>query len=211
MMFALLLLILAGVTAGCWLQGLWSNAINLIAILLAGIVAVNFFEPTADALEGYAGGLTYVFDFLMLWGLFALTFGALRGIADQLDKTWVHFPMPVEMAGRSILALWCGWVMMSFTAFTLQTAPLGMVDPLGAWASPTDTTFLGMNPERHWAAFAHSRSRGALSRGKFSEAPIHPNDADADVEAFDPIGNFIYKYHTRRKTLAAEESLQVAR
>lgn len=211
MFFMLLLLIFLGVAAGCWFQGLWANAINVVAILLSGLIALNFFEPAATLVESFVPGLTYVFDFLMLWALFALAFGALRGLAEQLDKNWVPFPLPVEMAGRSILALWCGWLMMSFTAFTLQIAPLGAENPLGAWESPTDPTFFGMNPERQWAAFAHSRSRGALARGKFSDAPTHPDDQEADVEAFDPVGNLIYKYHTRRKNLAAAEGLQVTR
>jgi hypothetical protein len=89
-------------------------------------------------------------------------------------------------------------------------APLNSANPLGAWDSPQAGSFMGMAPERMWLGFAHSRSRGALSRGNFS-GETHPEDENLNVEAFDPRGEFPIKYHDRRVKYENETVMQVSR
>jgi hypothetical protein len=202
MLFLFLLLVLAATTAAIWFQGLWSAAITLVNLLLAMLIATNFFEPICTLIEGFGGGsFTYLLDFIVLWVLFAFVFLFLRLFTDMLSKTRVHFDMPVEMAGRSILALWCGWLMVCFVAFSLQFAPLNSPAPLGAFSSPTSTTFLVVSPDRLWLGFMQMVSRGSLARGNFS-GQKHPNDKD--VEAFDPNSEFPVKYYERRVKYSAD-------
>src|SRR6478735_8266405 len=138
-MFTALLFLLFALTAGViWMHGLWGTAVTLINMILAMLLATNFFEPTAALLDGYLPGGTYFFDAAALWALFIMFYGMLRAITDSLSKMHVKFIMPVEMAGRTILALWCGWLMVCFTTFSLQMAPFNSVTPMGAWQSPTD-------------------------------------------------------------------------
>jgi Colicin V production protein len=200
-MFTLiLLLIFVGVAAGCWFQGLWSCAINLINLIFAGILATNFWEPICVMLEENAGKeYTFVFDILALWILFSIVYALLRAITNSLSPHRVEFHPYVEIGGRSVLALMCGWIFLCFTTFTLQTAPIP-ASPFGAWSSPESAAFLGFEPDMQWAAFAQNRSRFAYSRTRAADATTnpHPNDAEANVEAFDPQADFAARYHDRR-------------
>jgi hypothetical protein len=202
--FLVLFLVFAGVAAGCWFQGLWSCAINVINITLAGLIATNFWEPLAGLIDqNTSNSYTYMLDAPLLWALFAVSFIVLRSLTGSLSEHHVEFIKPVDLAGRSLLALWCGWVFTCFTAFTMLTAPIGAT-PVGGWSTPEAKGFLFLSPERQWLALAQSRSRGALSRGKFTTSPPHPDDAQRNVETFDPNSEFTFKYHARR--LAAESA-----
>jgi len=210
MMTLVLLLVLLATAALVWFQGLWGAALALVNLTIAMLLATNFFEPIASLIDGFDGSFTYLLDFVVLWMVFVFAFAFLRLMTHLMSGTRVKFILPVEMAGRSMLALWCGWLMVCFTAFSLQMAPLNAASPLGAWESPQSGSFLGMAPERMWLGFAHSRSRGALSRGNFS-GENHPDDADLNVEAFDPRGEFPIKYHDRRVKYETESEMRVAR
>src|SRR5688572_25810541 len=211
MMTLFLLLVLLITAALIWFQGLWGAAIALVNLTFAMLIATNLFEPISSMVDGVDGSFTYLLDFVVLWMIFVPTFLFLRMMTHLMSGTRVKFILPVEMAGRTILALWCGWLMVSFTAFSLMMAPLNAANPGGAWASPQSGSFLGMSPERMWLGFAHSRSRGALARGHFSEDGPHPDDADLNVEAFDPRGEFPIKYHDRRVKYESEAEMRVAR
>lgn len=207
MMFALLFLIFAGVAAGLWFQGTWSNALALPSIILAAAIATNFFEPLAAFLEDNYAPAKYLYDFIVLWGIFTAFYATFRGLTDAFAEGWITFPFPVETSCRSVLAIINSWVLVCFTAFSLHLAPLNAVDPLGAWSTPMEGTFLGMSPDRQWAAFAHSRSRGALSRGSFDPQALNPEDVEANVQAFDSTGEFIYRARQRRIAYSKLESV----
>jgi hypothetical protein len=195
MMFLLLFLIFAIVAAAIWFQGLWSAAVTLVNLFLAMMIATTFWEPVTTMLEGAgASSYSYLLDFLILWILFAFAFGILRAVTDILSPTKVTFDMPVEMAGRSLLALWCAWLVVCFTAFSLQMAPLNSPTPLGAWSTPTSPTFLVTSPDRLWLGFVHSRSKGAFSNG----------------QVFDPAAEFALKYRDRRIKYAQASDMRVA-
>lgn len=207
-MMMLVLFLVFALTAGVmWMHGLWGNAVTLINMILAMLLATNFFEPAAALVDSFMPSATYFLDVVCLWVLFLIFFGLLRTITDGLSKVHVKFIMPVEMAGRSLLAIWCGWLMVCFVTFSLQMAPLNSPTPLGAWQSPTDGTFLGFAPDRMWLGFMQQNSRGYLARGKFSKLPTHSNDDGLNVETFDPNGEFPYKYAWRRKQYAGLEGM----
>ncbi|MDX1948532.1 MAG: hypothetical protein SFU86_24310 [Pirellulaceae bacterium] len=202
LMTLFLLLIFIAVGAGLWFQGLWSVAITLINLLLAMLIATNLWEPICSLVESLGGGsLTYLLDFVVLWILFGVTFSILRGITDLLSRKRVQFILPVEMAGRSILSIWCAWLVVCFTAFTLHTAPLASENPLGAWSTPESKVFFGLGPDRMWLGLVQMTSRGAFSRGAFS-GNTNPADANLNVETFDPNGDFLIRYHDRRAKFA---------
>jgi hypothetical protein len=214
MMFLFLFLLFLLIAAALWFQGLWSNAVTLINLIVAMLIATNFWEPTCTLIEGVgAASFTYLLDFVVLWFWFVFAFVFLRLITDLLSRTRVKFEMPVEMGGRTLLAMWNAWLVVCFTAFSLQMAPLNSASPLGAWETPNSSSFLFVSPDRLWLRFMQSRSRQALSRGHFSQAPhpVHTNDQDANVETFDPLSEFPIKYRDRRAKYAAESSMRVAR
>lgn len=212
MLFLVLFLAFAGVTAAIWVQGFWSAAVTMCNLLLAMLIATNLFEPIADMVETYgAQSWTYLLDFILLWLLFFVAFGALRGLTDVLSQTQVKFDLPVEMAGRSVFAAFSGWLFVCFLAFSLQMAPLNAENPLGAWDTTKYNSFLFTAPERLWMRFMFDRSRGALARGHFSSQPSqsHPSDQALNVEAFDPNAVFAIKYHQRRKKYEANADMRV--
>jgi hypothetical protein len=198
MLFLLLFLVLAATTAGVWFQGLWSGAVTIVNLLLAMMIATSFYEPVCNALEkiGAVASYTYLLDFLVLWVLFAIAFAILRSICEFLSPANVKFDMPVEMAGRSVLALFSGWLMVVFVTFSLQMAPLNAESPLGAFATPNAKSFLGFAPDRMWLGFMYSRSRPAALGG----------------QQFDPTADFPIRYHDRRLKYAKPgESMRFAR
>ncbi len=195
MLFAILFLVFLGVTAACWFQGLWSCAINVINLLLAMMIATNFYEPLAALVQSSAGDANqYIWDGIMLWVLFSVSYIFLRMFTHSLSENDVIFIKPVDLVGRSLLAIWCGWLFVCFTAFTMMVSPIGG----DTWSSPESKSFLFMSPEQQWLSFAQSRSRGALSRGHFDpNAKMHPEDVE--VQAFDSLSEYTYKYRARRK------------
>jgi hypothetical protein len=190
MLFLFLLAVLLATAAALWFQGLWSAAVTLVNMILAMVIATSFYEPAATALEGVAAvkSYTYLLDFVLLWLIFGLTFAILRTITDALSSKAVTFDLPVELAGRSILALACGWIMVCFVAFSLHMAPLNSKDPLGGFATPAAKSFGPLAPDRLWLGYMHSRSRPAAFGGN----------------QFDPNADFPLRYRDRRVKYSAE-------
>jgi hypothetical protein len=194
MLTLLLLVVFVAVAAVLWFQGLWNNAISLINILLAGMIATNFYEPIVKKIIEKDNALTYVWDCLILWALFAVSFAFLRLATDLLSHDRVKFVMPLEMAGRSVLAILVAWVFICFTTFTIHTAPIQANAFKGAFESPDSATFLMFRPGQQWAAFVRTWSAGALKNGD---------------RQFDPDGDFAHKYYERRKNFEAVEEYTV--
>lgn len=201
MMFLLFFLIFVGVCAACWFQGAWSCVLNIINLLFAALIATNFWEPISQLLEENVDKVyTYVYDFLVLWVLFAASYALLRAITNGVSEHRVEFHPYLELGARSVLCLICGWIFLSFALFTLHTSPLPP-SPMGAWATPQDGVFM-FDPDVRWMEFAFARSRGSLAREKYSESDAHPNDASSNVETFDSLGDFRLRYHDRREKFA---------
>ncbi len=66
-------------------------------MVTAALLATNFWEPAARALEGWQPSYTYVFDFIVLWGLFAVFMIVLRVATDFLSPVKVRF---IKLAER---------------------------------------------------------------------------------------------------------------
>jgi hypothetical protein len=186
-----------------WNEGLWSNAITLVNVTLAALIATCYFEPLADILDRIQPDYTYLWDFFMLWGLFAGALGILRLVTDLISRHRVRFKMPVEHTGRVVLAIWVAWIMVGFTTMSLHLAPLAPHPFRGAFQkTPGSGNFFGMAPDRQWLAFVQKCSRGALSRShKQGELPGYhplPEDKQKGCRVFDPQGDFIVKYRNRR-------------
>ncbi len=193
----LLFLILVAVVAFTFNEGTWTNAIRLINVVTAGLVAFNFFEPVARLLEEYIdNGLTYVWDFVALWVLFSASMIIFRVATGQLSRVKVRFMMVVDRTGSVILALVVGWVMVCFISATLHTAPLAQKFLFGGF-DYQQPLFLGMHPDNMWLGFVQYVSKGAYSRAT-------SDGGDSGVAVFDAHGYFPGIYAQRR---AAFESV----
>lgn len=106
-------------------EGLWNNLINTIAIVLGGLTAFGLHQPLVVMLDEWLGGsYTYLLDFPVLWGLFALTAGVLKQLANMLSKVRVNFPPEVDNYGGAAVGLVAAYVMVAFGMATFHTAPL---------------------------------------------------------------------------------------
>jgi uncharacterized membrane protein required for colicin V production len=184
-----MLLILFAVVATCFSEGIWSNAVRLVNVVMAGLLAMNFFEPLARWLDDWDKSYTYLWDFLALWGLFAIFVLIFREITDRVSRVKVRFLKVADRVGGVLLSVIVGWVVVCFTMTTLHTAPLGRNFMWEAFSSDTQERMLfGTGPDRQWLGFTRNLSTAAFSRtGEFNE--------------FDPKNDFMQKYATRRSQL----------
>ncbi len=182
-------------------EGLWGNLLTLFNVIFAGLVAMNFFEPMADAIETKGGGfiasLTYFLDFLSIWILFLVTFVALKVLCRVISRVKVRFRKPLELAGSYAVSAVVGWVMVCFITASLHTAPLQKTSFAGGF-DPNRRMVFGFAPDIKWLAFTNYTSGRALSRGA------------GDANAFDREGLFIPYYNSRRAALEDQPGLRVA-
>jgi hypothetical protein len=215
MLFLLAFFIFLIVVASSWFWGTWNIFLNLIIAILAGTIASSYYENVANFIETKSPSDTYLADFLGLWLLFALSFLAMRLVAEFLSQYRMSLDWWVDIAMRSVFSVILAWVFICFTFFTLHTAPVP-TDWMGFQANP-ETRNLGIGPDRLWLSYVQSRSRGALAEFQdpvFLDAdtrPEHPDDVGRNCRVFDPNGDFIFKYHSRRMLLQSEEALRVER
>ena len=204
---ALLFVIFIACVATLYTEGMWGNAIRLINVVTAALLAVNFWEPLARWLEGFNASFCYFWDFLALWGLFGLFMVLFRLATDFTSRVKVRFLSVVDRAGSVFFAIWVGWVMVCFTAMSLHTAPLARNFLFGGF-DPQRRMFV-MAPDRQWLGFVQKVSRGSFSRTA-GKAELDQKKYGSDVNeqeqklcVFDRKGEYIPKYATRRANLEA--------
>jgi hypothetical protein len=215
MLTGIIFFILFAIFALLYLESFWSNTITLINVTLASLLALSFFEPAANWIEGLAatlGTYTYLWDYLMLWLLFCIFFGVMRGMTDFASRTRVKFRPPIEIPGRMIMALMVGVMMISFILVGFHVAPLPAAPFGGSFATAPDArTFLLFKPDQSLLGFLQQVSRGSLSRGELETNKSPYPEVDAGRNVFDPQGQFILKYRQRRADLEKQEGLRVER
>ena len=133
----LLCLLILGTSVGfLYRDGLWSNAVGLVNVIFAGLLAMNFYEWLAQWMTNYNETLhSYVafLDFLALWTCFVLFASLFRAATDAVSRVRVRFLSIVDLAGGILLSLCTGWIMVAFTLVSLHAAPLGKYPLLGSF------------------------------------------------------------------------------
>ena len=145
-------------------EGLWSNTISLINILVSGLVAFGFYSPLARYLdEQLSGNYTYLLDFLCLWLLFVATMLICRGLTAVASRTRMRFKYPIDSVGGPIAAILAAWVLSAFTMATLHTVPMP-VDAIGGGLVRSDSEVESKSgllaPDLGWLRFVQSVSGG---------------------------------------------------
>lgn len=111
-----------------WTEGLWSNAVTFVNVMISAMLAMSFWEPTANWLEGMMPSFTFVLDIIAVWGVFALSMGILRGITGYLSKRKVRFHRLMESFGNILMSMIVAGTVAFFAAWTVHLAPLA-TDP----------------------------------------------------------------------------------
>jgi len=196
-----MLLIFAACVGFTFAEGLWSNAVRLINVVTAAILAMNFFEPVAKLLdESVDDSYTYFWDFIALWGLFALFMVIFRVLTDTMSRVKVRFMTIVDRIGSVVLAVLIGWVMLGFTMTTLHTAPLA--EKFWGGAFDYESNMLLVGPDRRWIVFFTYLSGGSFSRGLAEdESDKYQPDPSNPTAEFDRGHTFMRRYADRRKAV----------
>jgi len=146
----LLLIILAAVTYTVAGEGAWGAAMTCISVILAGLLAMNFFEPICNSLMGTDYWWQARLDLVVLVGLFAAAVGGLRAGADYLSPTYIGVHRMVHEGARWGCGLLTGYITMAFLLTALHTAALDR-EFLGFKAERAN--FFGLSPDRQWLGF----------------------------------------------------------
>jgi hypothetical protein len=106
-------------------EGLWSNTITLLTIIVSGLVAFGFYSPLVVYLneEVTDGQHTYWLDFAVIWGLYLVTYVILRSMTGAASKTRMRYKHPIDAVGGPLMGLFAAWVLASFTMATLHVSP----------------------------------------------------------------------------------------
>jgi hypothetical protein len=192
--FPILLVVIILACAGTLFnEGMWGNALNLINVILAGLMAFNFFEPMARWIESWGGwfdkNAAYL-DFLSLWIIFCISLIVFRLASNAISRVKVRFLMIVDRAGSAVFALLVGWVLVCFTTASLHTAPLAEKFMWGGFDQNKRMLF-GLAPDRQWLGLMKLASRAGFSRG----------------QEFDPNSDFPARYGAVRSAVESGGSI----
>ena len=138
-------------------------------------------------------------------------FGEERPIADTLRWSGLNVPVLVHafpdtsdrMTIQDRRDSFCGKMSacnnltqygIDYTLTTLHTAPLPREFLFGSFQAK-QRMFFGLAPDRQWLAFVQKMSRGPLCRS------ASPDQWRREATVFDPAGEFMIKYATRRAVL----------
>ncbi len=172
-------------------NGLFSSVAMLLKVVLAGLIAFNFWEPIADALDPILASrqLAGCEDFVVLVGLYAVALSLLRITTNYLAPDMLTEHGYFQYVGASGVGLATGYLVTGFLVCAMQTLPLDEhfldYEPRSASESPFRTL---VPPDRVWLSLM--RHAGAV--------PLGHAGAD-DKKTFDQHGTFELRYRRHRR------------
>jgi hypothetical protein len=157
----ILVAILAGVTWFVSSEGAWSAGVTFLSVLIAGLLAMNFFEPVALLLGNAVPAYDTKMDMVALLGLFAGGVFLFRLAGERMAPTYVQVHALVEQGGRWLFGLGAGYLSMAIILTALHTAPIPR-EFLGFKAERGN--LFGMAPDRQWLGFTQYVTEHAFGR-----------------------------------------------
>jgi len=106
-------------------EGIFTALTVLINIVIAGVIAFNFWEPVADFLDpklhgSFVGGWE---DFFVLFILFSAALITLRIVTNNLAPTQIEFAATPNQFGGAFVGLCSGYLLAGFLTCMMQTLP----------------------------------------------------------------------------------------
>src|SRR3954470_7708564 len=143
-------------------EGLWSNALTLVNIIVSGLVAFGFYSPLVVYLdeEVTKGQHTYWLDFAIIWALYAVTMVVMRTLTGAASKTRLRFKNPIDPVAGPIVGVIAAWVLAGFVLATLHTVPMGKDAFGGALLHGGDASPM-TTPDVAWLNFVESMTQPA--------------------------------------------------
>lgn len=115
-------------------EGLWSNSILLILVMLCGVLAFVTGLPLASfVLEQAEPSEEYTWHFVMacVWGVFALSMTIMRMLLERASRVKVKFVGPLDMIAGPLMGLFVAVMFTSFVTLTLSQIPI----QAGEWST----------------------------------------------------------------------------
>lgn len=201
MLIFLTILIMLIAAYAFWQQGVLPAAAMTVNILLAGMLAFNFYEPIAEQLGSMFGDsfLSGYEDGLSLFLLFVPILAFLRWLCNNLIHTTIEYHPILQQVGAALLGLVAGYLVAGFLVCLAQTLPfeerfMGFeVQSESSAAAPKWRQILP--PDRVWLALMHRASKQSLS---------WPSWEDEEITPFDQDGSYELRYGARRAEKAKE-------
>lgn len=184
-------------------EGLFTAATMAVNVLLAGLVAFNFWEPLAALLDPMlAGSFLHGYeDAVCLIVLFSLTLGILRTVTNNLAGARVEFPDWLQSAGGVLFGLMAGYLAAGFLICMLQTLPwhenFMFFDPKYQ-TGPEHVLRHVLPPDRVWLGLMHRAGAYAFSNREDPRAGPSASYYDRYL-TFDKYGNFELRYARYRR------------
>lgn len=201
------------------IEGAWGAAHTFLCVLLSALIAMNYFEPLANLLDGVLPAYKNYMDVVALSLLFiGLTF-ALRMGSEQLASTYIGLPSTLDQIGKWGFGALTGYLTMAFLLTALHTAPLPR-EFMGF--KPERNNFFGMAPDRQWLGFVQYVSEKSLSKALYRDATtkeILPNTFDGRFlrlgDKSSPYPNTVWpsfpiRYAMRRERIENKQSTAAA-
>lgn len=186
----LTVLIMLGVAYAFWRQGVLPAFAMAVNVLLAGLVAFNFFELIAAELDPMlADSFLHGYeDSLCLVVLFCITLVFLRWATNALIHAALDYHAVLQQGGAVVFGLMAGYLVAGFLLCVLQTLPFEEhfmhfsthLDPHAAGAKARRI----LPPDRVWLALMHRASETSLSWD----------------DTFDPDGSYELRYSRERRS-----------
>lgn len=124
-MIDILLIAIVAVVAWCVSgEGAYAALVSLVSVILAGLLAMNFFEPLANLLQANSpASWASRWDMIALIGLFVAFVALFRLVGDQLMPTYIQVHPLLHQIGSWGGGVLTGYVTMAFLLTALHTAP----------------------------------------------------------------------------------------
>jgi len=168
MYWAFFLIVMFAAVAMMVREGIWSNTITLVNIIISGLVAFGFYSGLVVYLDEdvTSGQHTYWLDFAIIWALFAFTMLVCRAFTGAMSKTKMRFKYPIDDIGGPLVGLIAAWVLASFALATLHTSPMAKDAFGGKLVYDAKSASAFSQPDIAWLSFFETMSKPeALGNG----------------------------------------------
>ena len=125
-------------------EGIWSNTISLLSIMIAGLFALVGGVPLGNwSLEQFEKDQSFAWYFVFagIWGVFALSIAVICLATERASRTRMRFVPLVEKIGGPLMGLFVAVMFTSFAAYSLERIPIKAGEWKLAEASETQKTF----------------------------------------------------------------------
>jgi hypothetical protein len=149
-------------------EGAVGAGTTFFAAVLSGLLAMNFFEPLADAVDniGFIGQRA---DMIALLGLFGVLVTLARLAAERISPTFISLQGLAYDAGRWGFGFLTGYLTAAILLTALHTAPL----PREFWGfrAERNNLFDAVAPDRQWLGFVQYVTEKPFSKTQAIEDP----------------------------------------